>query len=42
MKTVARLLKTGHRRLARVDWQFTLALVPYDLIRLPKLLGASA
>ncbi len=38
LKTVARLSKTHHRGLARVDWQFTLALAAYDLIRLPKLL----
>ena len=40
VKTVARLSKTRHRGLARVDWQFTLALAAYDLIRLPKLLRA--
>ena len=42
VKTVAGLSKTRHRGLARVDWQFTLALAAYDLIRLPKLLGAAA
>ena len=42
VKTVARLSKTRHRGLARVDWQFTLALAAYDLIRLPKLLRATA
>ena len=42
MKTVAGLSKTRHRGLARVDWQFTLALAAYDLIRLPKLLEAVA
>ncbi len=41
VKTVARLSKTRHRGLARVDWQFTLALAAYDLIRLPKLLKAA-
>jgi len=41
VKTVARLSKTRHRGLARVDWQFTLALAAYDLIRLPKLLRAT-
>ena len=41
-KTVAGLSKTRHQGLARVDWQFTLALAAYDLIRLPKLLGAAA
>ena len=42
VKTVARLSKTRHRGLAWVDWQFTLALAAYDLIRLPKLLRAAA
>ena len=42
VKTVARFSKTRHRGLARVDWQFTLALAAYDLIRLPKLLKAAA
>ena len=42
VKTVARLSKTRHRGLARVDWQFTLALAAYDLIRLPKLLKTAA
>ena len=42
VKTVAGLSKTRHRGLARVDWQFALALAAYDLIRLPKLLGAAA
>ena len=41
VKTVAGLSKTRHRGLARVDWQFTLALAAYDLIRLPELLGAA-
>ena len=36
---VAGLAKTQHRDLARVSWQFTLAIAAYDLIRLPKLLG---
>ena len=42
VKTVARLSKTRHRGLARVGWQFTLALAAYDLVRLPKLMGAAA
>ena len=42
VKTVARLSKTRHRGLARVDWQFTLALAAYDLIRLRKLLRTAA
>ncbi len=42
VKTVERFSKTRHRGLVRVDWQFTLALAAYDLIRLPKLLRAAA
>ena len=42
VKTAACFSKTRHRGLARVDWQFTLALAAYDLIRLPKLLKAAA
>ena len=42
MKTVARFSKTRHRGLAWMDWQFTLALAAYDLIRLPNLLKAAA
>ncbi len=42
VKTVTRLSKTRHRGLARVDWQLTLALAAYDLIRLPKLLRPAA
>lgn len=41
VKTVAGWRKTQHRGLARVGWQFTLALAAYNLIRLPKLLAAS-
>ena len=37
VKTVAGLSKARHQGLARVEWQFTLALAAYDLIRLPKL-----
>jgi transposase len=40
VKTVAGWRKTRHRGLARVGWQFTLALAAYNLIRLPKLLAA--
>lgn len=40
VKTAAGLAKTRHRGLAPVDWQFTLALAVYNLIRLPKLLAA--
>ena len=39
VKTVAGWRKTRHRGLARVGWQFTLALAAYNLIRLPKLLA---
>ena len=37
-KTVAGLRKMRHRGLPKVDWQFTLAMAAYDLVRLPKLL----
>jgi len=40
VKTVAGWRKTRHRGLARVGWQFSLALAAYNLIRLPKLLAA--
>src|SRR4051812_24797440 len=40
MKTVAPLRKTRHRGVPRVGWQFTLTAAAYNLIRLPKLLGA--
>ena len=39
-KTVAGLRKLRHRGLPKVDWQFTLAMAAYNLVRLPKLLGA--
>ncbi len=39
-KTVAGLRKARHRGLAKVDWQFTFAMAAYNLVRLPKLLGA--
>ena len=38
VKTIAGQEKTRHRGLARVDWQFTLALAAYNLIRIPKLM----
>ena len=41
-KTVAGLRKMRHRGLPKVDWQFTLAMAAYDLVRLPKLLTAAA
>jgi transposase len=40
-KTVAGLRKARHRGLAKIDWQFTLAMAAYNLVRLPKLLGAA-
>ena len=40
-KTVAGLRKVRHRGLPKVDWQFTLAMAAYNLIRLPKLLAQS-
>jgi hypothetical protein len=30
-----------HRGLLKVDWQFTLAMAAYDLVRLPKLLAGA-
>jgi len=41
IKTVAPLRKTRHRGRERVGWQFTLTAAAYNLIRLPKLLGAA-
>jgi len=41
-KTVAGLRKLRHRGLPKVDWQFTLAMAAYDLVRLPKLLAQNA
>lgn len=41
-KTVAGLRKLRHRGLPKVDWQFTLAMTAYNLVRLPKLLGKPA
>ena len=40
-KTV-RLAGDRHCGLPKVDWQFTLAMAAYDLIRLPKLLAEPA
>jgi transposase len=40
-KTVAGLRKARHRGLPKVDWQFTLAMAAYNLVRLPKLLAAA-
>ena len=41
-KTIAGLRKMRHRGLSKIDWQFTLAMAAYNLIRLPKLLAAPA
>jgi hypothetical protein len=41
-KTVAGLRKMRHRGLLKVDWQFTLAMAAYNLVRLPKLLAEVA
>ena len=40
-KTVAGLRKARHRGLPKIDWQFTFAMAAYNLVRLPKLLGAT-
>src|SRR4051795_5019273 len=41
IKEVALLRRARHRGKARIGWQFTLTAAAYDLIRLPKLLGAA-
>jgi transposase len=41
-KSAAGLRKTRHRGLGRVGWQFTFTMAAYNLIRLPKLLDATA
>lgn len=41
IKTVAGLRKTKLRGLAKVDWAFTFAAAAYNLVRLPKLVGAA-
>ena len=38
-QTVAGLRKMRHRGLPKVDWQFTLAMAAYNLVRLPRLLS---
>jgi IS4 transposase len=42
IKEVALLRRARHRGKERVGWQFTLAAAAYNLIRLPRLLGAAA
>ncbi|MDE2167717.1 MAG: transposase [Alphaproteobacteria bacterium] len=41
-KTIGDLRKTRYRRRDEVHWAFTLIAVGYNLIRLPKLLGATS
>jgi transposase len=41
IKTVAGLRKTKLRSLVKVDWAFTFAAAAYDLVRMPKLVGAA-
>jgi transposase len=41
IKTVAGLRKTKLRGLVKVDWAFTFAAAAYNLVRLPKLVGAA-
>jgi IS5 family transposase len=41
-KATAGLRKTRHRGVTRVGWIFTLTAAAYNLVRLPKLLGAAA
>ena len=42
MKTSAGQARTRLRGIARVRWSFTLTAAAYNLIRLPKLIGAPA
>ena len=41
-KTVAGFRKTHHRSLSRVGWMFMLTATAYNLVRLPKLVTATA
>ena len=41
VKIIAGQAKTRFRGTARIGWAFTLAAAAYNLIRLPKLLGAA-
>ena len=41
-KSAAGFRKTRHRGLACVKWMFTLTATAYNLVRLPKLMGAAA
>jgi hypothetical protein len=42
MKEIALLRRARHRGEDRIDWQFKLAAAAYNLIRMPKLLRATA
>jgi transposase len=42
IKRVAGMRRTKLRGLARVDWAFTFAAAAYNLVRVPKLIGAAA
>jgi hypothetical protein len=41
MKCVAGMRRTKLQGLARVDWAFTFAAAAYNLVRVPKLIGAA-
>ena len=41
-KSAAGFARTRHRGVARVGWQFTLAMTAYNLVRLPKLLATAS
>jgi len=41
-KAAAGFRQTRHRGLARVGWMFALTVTAYNLVRLPKLVGAAA
>ena len=39
---MAEMRKARHRGLPKIDWQLTFAMSTYNLVRLPRLLGAAA
>ncbi len=41
MKTVVGLRQTRFRGLAKADWAFIFAAAAYNLVRIPKLIGAA-
>ena len=41
IKAVAGLRRTKLRGLAKVDWAFTFAATAYNLVRMPRLIGAA-